>query len=99
MSRSAAPLLAAAITGLGLAIGAGLGHGAAQPSGPLPPGPHMELVLGSCIICHSPEILAQQRLDRVTWETIVDRMITYGAPITRETRPLILQYLITHLGP
>ena len=96
MSRSASPLLAAAITGLGLALGVGLG--AAQP-GPLPAGPHMELVLGSCIICHSPEILAQQRLDRSTWETIVDRMITYGAPITRETRPLILQYLITYLGP
>jgi hypothetical protein len=50
-------------------------------------------------MCHAPEILAQQRLDRATWEAIVDRMITYGAPITRETRPLILEYLATYLGP
>jgi hypothetical protein len=58
----------------------------------------MELVLGSCVMCHAPEILAQQRLDRATWEVIVDRMITYGAPITGQTRPLILEYLATHLG-
>ena len=58
----------------------------------------MPLVLGACIICHSPEMVAQQRLDRATWEAIVDRMITYGAPITAETRPLILDYLATRLG-
>jgi hypothetical protein len=26
-------------------------------------------------------------------------MITYGAPITPETRPRILEYLATYLGP
>jgi hypothetical protein len=58
----------------------------------------MALVLGACIPCHSPETVAQQRLDRATWEAIVDRMISYGAPITPETRPLILDYLVRHLG-
>jgi hypothetical protein len=86
-----------------LALMAALGLGAAAlagaQSGPLPAGTHMELVLGSCIMCHAPEILAQQRLDRATWETIVDRMITYGAPITPQTKPLIMEYLTTHLGP
>jgi hypothetical protein len=55
----------------------------------------MPLVLGACIPCHSAEMVAQQRLDPATWEAIVDRMITYGAPITPETKPLILQYLAT----
>ena len=50
-------------------------------------------------MCHSPEMVAQQRLDRAAWQAIVDRMITYGAPITPETRPLILEYLATRLGP
>ena len=59
----------------------------------------MPLVLGACIPCHSAEMVAQQRLDRKTWETIVDRMISYGAPITTETRSLILEYLATRLGP
>jgi hypothetical protein len=59
----------------------------------------MLLVLGACIPCHSAEMVAQQRLDRPTWEAILDRMISYGAPITRETRPLILEYLASRLGP
>jgi hypothetical protein len=81
------------------ALGLGAAALAGAQGGPLPAGKHMELVLGSCIMCHAPEILAQQRLDRTTWETIVDRMITYGAPITPQTKPLIMEYLTTHLGP
>ena len=83
----------------GLAIGLAAGRSGAQSGNPLPSGEHMPLVLGACIPCHSAEMVAQQRLDRKTWETIVDRMITYGAPITRETRPLILDYLATRLAP
>ena len=59
----------------------------------------MALVLGACIPCHSPETVAQQRLDRATWETVVDRMISYGAPISPQTRPLIVEYLATYLKP
>jgi hypothetical protein len=94
--RRAARLLGVLLAGF--AAGGTAGPLAAQGN-PLPAGKHMELVLGSCIMCHAPEILAQQRLDRGRWETIVDRMITYGAPITPDTRPLILEYLVTYLGP
>jgi hypothetical protein len=87
---------AALLFGLGLGVVAGRLE--AQPN-PLPADEHRDLVVGACVICHSLETMAQQRLDRATWETIVDRMITYGAPITRETRPRILEYLIRHLGP
>jgi hypothetical protein len=82
----------------GLAVGLAIGRSAAQSANPLPPGEHMPLVLGACIPCHSAEMVAQQRLDRKTWEAIVDRMIAYGAPITPETRPLILDYLASRLA-
>jgi hypothetical protein len=87
--------------GLLSALAAGLAGGApaAPPANPLPPDERMPLVLGACVMCHSPEMVAQQRLDRATWEAIVDRMISYGAPITPETRPLIIDYLATRLGP
>lgn len=90
--------------GLGVGVGALAARGGAQSppppaSNPLPAGPNRELVVGACIICHSLETMAQQRLDRPTWEDIVARMITYGAPITPETRPRILEYLVRHLGP
>jgi hypothetical protein len=85
-----------------LALGFGLGvavEGVVAQANPLPDGQHRDLVVGACIICHSLETMAQQRLDRGTWETIIERMITYGAPITQETRPQILEYLVRHLGP
>jgi hypothetical protein len=90
--------------GLGLALGVVAGRAGAQTAAPaaanpLPGGPNRELVVGACIICHSLETMAQQRLDRATWEDILTRMITYGAPITPETRPRILEYLVTYLGP
>jgi hypothetical protein len=98
MWRSAAAIGPAALVA-GLAIGLATDRSPAQTANPLPPGEHMPLVLGACIPCHSAEMVAQQRLDRATWEAIVDRMITYGAPITPETRPLILQYLVSRLAP
>lgn len=88
----------AAALGIGLALGA-VAEGVRGQGNPLPLGEHRDLVVGACVICHSLETMAQQRLDRETWETIVDRMITYGAPITPETRPRILEYLAKHLGP
>jgi hypothetical protein len=81
----------------GLAIGSAPGSPGAQGI-PLPPGKHQELVVGRCIICHSLEMVAQQRQDREGWEAILDRMISYGAPIPPEDRPAILEYLVTHLG-
>jgi hypothetical protein len=98
MWRSLGAALPAALVA-GLAVALWAGRPEAQPANPLPPGEHMPLVLGACIPCHSAEMVAQQRLDRATWAAIVDRMISYGAPITPETRPLILEYLATRLGP
>jgi hypothetical protein len=97
MSRRSGAVLPVALV-VGLAVGLAAARPDAQPANPLPAGEHMPLVLGACIMCHSPEMVAQQRLDRASWEAIVDRMITYGAPITPETRPLILDYLATRLG-
>ena len=98
MWRNRTAGLLTALLVAGLVIGAAAGRATGQEN-PLPPGEHMQLVLGACIICHAPEMVAQQRLDRLTWEAIVDRMITYGAPITPETKPMILNYLATHLRP
>jgi hypothetical protein len=82
----------------GVGLGGALGRVLAQGNS-LPPGENRALVLGACIPCHSPETVAQQRLDRATWEAVVDRMISYGAPISRQTRPLIVEYLATYLKP
>jgi hypothetical protein len=93
--RSAASLLAASLL-LGLVVGGAGGRAMAQ--NPLPPGEHVELVTGRCIICHGLDLVAQQRLSRAAWEVIVNRMITYGMPMAPEEKEWILAYLVSRLG-
>lgn len=90
-----------ALLGAALALGAALGWALPRPAaqvGPLPAGRDVMLVVGRCIPCHSLELTAQQRQDRAGWLVIVDRMISYGAPIPPEEKDAILEYLVTHFG-
>jgi hypothetical protein len=91
-----------ALISVPLTLGLTIGWVAAQPQAqgiPLPPGKDVGLVVSRCIICHSLEMVAQQRQDLAGWQAIVDRMIEYGAPISAEERQVILNYLVTALGP
>jgi hypothetical protein len=71
---------------------------AAQAGNPLPPDPDQQLVTGRCVICHSLEMIAQQRQTRDEWTVILDRMISYGMPMLPGDRERILAYLARHLG-
>ena len=98
--------LARLVTALALGIGAGWawsGGGAphplaAQVVNPLPQDPDQQFVTGRCVICHSLEMIAQQRQTREEWTLIVDRMITYGMPMEPGDRERMLTYLVKHLG-
>jgi hypothetical protein len=99
-------LLARLVTALALGVGAGWawsGGGAphplaAQVVNPLPQDPDQQFVTGRCVICHSLEMIAQQRQTREEWTIIVDRMITYGMPMEPGDRERMLTYLVKHLG-
>jgi hypothetical protein len=98
--------LARLVTALALGVGAGWawsGGGAphplaAQVVNPLPQDPDQQFVTGRCVICHSLEMIAQQRQSRGEWTVIVDRMITYGMPMEPGDRERMLTYLVKHLG-
>jgi len=98
--------LARLVTALALGVGAGWawsGGGAphplaAQVVNPLPQDPDQQFVTGRCVICHSLEMIAQQRQSREEWTVIVDRMITYGMPMEPGDRERMLSYLVKHLG-
>ena len=96
--RAAIRGLIAGALALGLAIGWAMERPAAQGI-PLPPGKNVELVVSRCIICHSLETVAQQRQDLAGWQAIVDRMVSYGMPVSSEEKRAILDYLVTSLGP
>ena len=98
--------LARLVTAFALGVGAGWawsGGGAphplaAQVVNPLPQDPDQQFVTGRCVICHSLEMIAQQRQTREEWTVIVDRMITYGMPMEPGDRERMLTYLVKHLG-
>lgn len=64
---------------------------------PLPP----ETVRGHCSVCHSFQLVEQQRLDRANWDWVMDDMIVkYGATwIDAEFRERLVDYLVEHYGP
>jgi hypothetical protein len=101
---SAVALILGLVAGWGTS-GDGAGRVAARPSGvaaqpgnPLPRDPDQLLVTGRCVICHSLEMIAQQRQTRDEWTVILDRMISYGMPMLPGDRERILTYLARHLG-
>ena len=98
MWRSPAALLLGSLI-IGLTIGWVAVERPSAQSNPLPSGKNVEIVMGRCVICHSLEIVAMQRQDRAGWEAIVDRMVSYGAPIPPDDKSVILDYLATYLGP
>lgn len=67
-------------------------------SHPLPQGAGSDLVLSRCVICHSLEVATQQRQGPRGWAEIIDRMISYGAPIQPEERTLMINYFVQHFG-
>lgn len=59
----------------------------------------MQLVAIRCGICHSTDLVTQQRLDRSRWTATVDKMIHWGASLSPEERTALVNYLATQYHP
>ena len=67
---------------------------------PLPPGEGAEEVYYNCIACHSLRTVTNQRFSRRVWDEVLDWMVdTHGMQELGDEREIILDYLVTHLGP
>lgn len=63
-------------------------------------GPRAEaLILARCSVCHSPDLITQQRLPPARWEAIVDKMKHWGAEISQEEAGLLARYLSARYHP
>jgi len=61
----------------------------------LPPGPGRDVAVRVCSQCHSPEIVANQRMDKDGWKALVDQMANNGANATNEEFETVTNYLAT----
>lgn len=71
---------------------------AAQPA-QLPDGPGQQLLKTNCLICHSHEIIMEQRLSPETWAREVDKMAGWGSPIKEADKKALIDYLTEHFSP
>jgi cytochrome c oxidase cbb3-type subunit III len=63
-------------------------------------GPRAEgLIIARCSVCHSADLIVQQRLPRARWEAIVDKMIHWGAELSNDEAQLLTRYLAARYHP
>lgn len=52
-----------------------------------------------CVICHSEDLVAQQRLSRAQWNATVSKMVRWGAPLSASEQKALVEYLSTRYHP
>jgi cytochrome c oxidase cbb3-type subunit 3 len=58
------------------------------------------LMLARCTVCHTTDLISQQRLPKERWTATVEKMVRWGADLSQEDAALLVQYLAAryHLG-
>jgi cytochrome c oxidase cbb3-type subunit III len=57
------------------------------------------LIIARCSVCHSADLIAQQRLPRARWEATVEKMEHWGAEISKDETDLLVRYLSARYHP
>lgn len=57
------------------------------------------LIVARCSVCHSPDLVSQQRLPRDRWSATVDKMKHWGAEISDDEADLLVRYLSARYHP
>lgn len=57
------------------------------------------LIIVRCSVCHSPDLIAQQRLPQDRWMAIVDKMVQWGAEVSPEEAALLVRSLSARYHP
>lgn len=74
--------------------------GQSSDEGPLPQGPHVNLVYAKCQSCHNLKYVTDSAgLPPFLWEDTLDLMVQLGMQVTDEEQANLLEYLTTYLGP
>jgi mono/diheme cytochrome c family protein len=65
----------------------------------LPDGQGKELVQGGCALCHGLDRVVATKRPKDQWQTIVNRMIYFGAPVSTDQATTIVDYLAANFSP
>ena len=57
------------------------------------------LLLSRCAVCHSTDLITQQRMDRNRWEATIQKMIHWGADVSQEEAAMLAGYLSARYHP
>jgi cytochrome c oxidase cbb3-type subunit III len=57
------------------------------------------LVLARCSVCHSADLITQQRLSSERWQAIVEKMKHWGAEISNDEAGVLVRYLSARYHP
>jgi cytochrome c oxidase cbb3-type subunit 3 len=57
------------------------------------------LIIARCSVCHSADLIEQQRLPRTRWEATVQKMKHWGGEISDEEADLLVRYLSARYHP
>ncbi len=57
------------------------------------------LVLARCAVCHSTDLIVQQRLPEDRWTATVEKMQRWGAVLSKDEAAVLLQYLTARYHP
>ncbi len=58
-----------------------------------------KLIIARCAVCHSQDLISQQRLPKDRWEATVEKMKHWGADILPEEADLLVRYLSARYHP
>lgn len=86
MRRALAAVLACALAGPAAAVGEGDRDA-------------RRLLEQACLMCHSEEMVAQQRLTRAQWDKVLAKMEKWGPPFQEGELPMLAAYLARTRGP
>jgi mono/diheme cytochrome c family protein len=71
----------------------------AQSAAPtLPEGPGQEVAKAKCVGCHEADLIVSQRLSPTGWDREVAKMERWGAKLSAEERPALVEYLARHFA-
>jgi cytochrome c oxidase cbb3-type subunit 3 len=57
------------------------------------------LILARCSVCHSPDLIHQQRLPQNRWAATVEKMQHWGAELSHDEAALLIRYLAARYHP